>query len=90
MRTGILASRLSRLEELAEDFLASAGRPIVSLKEASEITGWGATNLRAEIKSGLLIAARLSPKGDVRFSCRELARWYLSKERVERKGPKKL
>lgn len=85
-----MASKMSRLEELAEDFLAAAGKPIISIKEASEITGWGLTNLRAEIKSGLLIAARLHPKGDVRFSCRELARWYLSKERIERKGPKKL
>ena len=89
MRTGTLAKK-TRLEELTEDFLAYSGRPVLTVKEASEATGWGLTKLRAEIKGGLLIAARIHPEGDIRVSCRELARWYLSKERIERKGPSRL
>jgi len=88
MRTGTLADKKTRLEELTEDFLTVLGRPVLTIQEATDLTGWGSTNLRNEIKNGLLIAARLHPAGDIRLSCRELARWYLSKERIERKGPK--
>ncbi len=71
-----------RLAELTGDFLACAGKPILSLEEASKVSGWGLTTLRSEIARGLLIAARLHPDGNVKLSCRELARWYLSKERI--------
>jgi len=69
---------------LEKDLLESAGRPVITVKEAGRLSGLGESVVRDAIDAGELPLLQRVPKGNVSILVRDLAAWLLNQRHYRR------
>lgn len=70
------------IEGVIQDFQRAVwGRPIVSIEEAAQLTGYSRKTIKDSIELGELVCSRRDAKSNIKITLRSLALWIVQNEK---------